>query len=71
MSAIWIGIAVALFVAFVARNSSRSRGAPRGSSDSPMITDGGDDHDGTDADGGSNGGDGGDGGGGGDGGSSD
>lgn len=59
MSAIWIGIAVALFVAFVARNSSRTRGARRGSFDSPMITDGGDDHDGTDADGGSDGGDGG------------
>lgn len=68
MSAIWIGIAVALFVAFVARNSSRTRGAPRGSSDSPMITDGGDDHDGSDSDGGS---DGGDGGGAGDGGGSD
>ena len=68
MSAIWIGIAVALFVAFVARNSSRSRGAPRGSSDSPMITDGGDDHDGNDADGGSDFADGG--GGGGDGGGS-
>lgn len=68
MSAIWIGIAVALFVAFVARNSSRTRDAARGSSDSPMITDGGDDRDGNDADGGDGGSDGG---GGGDGGGSD
>lgn len=51
MSAIWIGIAVALFVVFVARNSSRGRGAPRGSSDTPAISDGGD-RDRADSDGG-------------------
>lgn len=65
MSAIWIGIAVTLFVVFVARNSSRNRGAFRDSSASPMIGDGGDDRDGGDADagGGADGGSGGDGGG--------